>query len=111
MLVDDKRPHSLSRQPTLKATLKCKNHPSIRIVKSISRLFSSFNFSHVDKNAVLKEIRKLNMNKAVQNVDIPIKILKENAEYFAEYTYLQLNEAICPKLKCKIKISSIFQIC
>ena len=38
--------------------------------------FSSFYFSQVDKNTVLKEIRKLNMNKAVQDKDIPVKILK-----------------------------------
>ena len=31
------------------------------------------------------------MNKAVQDTDIPVKILKENAEYI----YLQFNEAIC----------------
>ena len=38
--------------------------------------FSSFYFSQVDKNTVLKEIRKLNMSKAVQDKDIPVKILK-----------------------------------
>ena len=41
--------------------------------------FSSFHFSQVDKNTVLKEIRKLIMNKAMQDTDIPVKILKENA--------------------------------
>ena len=44
--------------------------------KSFSTRFSSFYFSQVDKNTVLKEIRKLNMNKAVQDKDIPVKILK-----------------------------------
>ena len=42
--------------------------------------FSSFYFSQVGKNTVLKEIRKLNMNKAAQDTDIPLQILKENAE-------------------------------
>ena len=36
-------------------------------------------FSHADKKAVLKEIKKLNLNKAVQDSDIPVKVLKENA--------------------------------
>ena len=54
----------------------------------------SFYFSQVDKNTVLKQIRKLKSNKAVQDTDIPVKILKDNVEYFAEYTYLQYNEAI-----------------
>ena len=92
--VEDKLPHSLARHPTLKAILKYKNHPSIRIIKSFFRPFSSFYLSQVDKNTVLKEIRKLNMNKAVQDKDIPVQIFKENAECFAEYICLQFNKAI-----------------
>ena len=48
----------------------------------------------IDKNTVLEEIRKLNMNKAVQDADISIKILKENCKYFAEYMSHHFNEAI-----------------
>ena len=36
----------------------------------------------------------MNSNKAVQDTDIAVKILKENAEFFAEFIYLQFNEAI-----------------
>ena len=35
------------------------------------------------------------MNKAVHDTDIPVRILKENAEYFAEYICFQFIEAIC----------------
>ena len=35
------------------------------------------------------------MNKAVHDTDIPVRILKENAEYFTEYICFQFNEAIC----------------
>ena len=38
---------------------------------------------------------KLSLNKSVQDTDIPVKILKENADYFAEHICLQLNETIC----------------
>ena len=31
----------------------------------------------------------------MQDTDIPVKILKENAKYFAEYICLRFNEAIC----------------
>ena len=62
--VEYKLPHGLSRHPTLKVILKYKNHSSIRIIKSFSRYFSSFYLLQVDKNTVLKEIRKLNMNSA-----------------------------------------------
>ena len=87
-------PHSLSRQPTLNVTLKYKDHPSIRVIKRVSQRFSSFYFLPVDKNTVIKEIRKLKSSKPVQDTDIHVKILKENAEVFAEYIYLQYNEAI-----------------
>ena len=38
---------------------------------------------------------KLSLNKSVQDTDIPVKILKENADYFAEHICLQFNETIC----------------
>ena len=66
----------------------------MHVIKRFSQCFSSFYFSHVDKNTVLKEIKKLNLNKAVQDSDIPVKILKENADFFADYIYLQFNEAV-----------------
>ena len=34
---------------------------------------------------VLKKINKLGKRKAIQNTDIPVKILKENAEIFGSY--------------------------
>ena len=68
---------SLSRHPTLNTILKYKNHPSMRVIKRFSQRFSSFHFSYVDKNTVAKEIKKLNLNKAVQDSDIQtVKILK-----------------------------------
>ena len=39
-------------------------------------------------------IVKKNLNKAVQDSGIPVKILKENADFFADYIYLQFNEAV-----------------
>ena len=82
------------RHPTLNAILKYQNQPSIHVIKRCFHCFSSFYFSRVDKNTVLKETEKLNLNKAVQDSDIPVKILKENADFFADYIYLQFNEAV-----------------
>ena len=93
--VEDKLSHSLPSHPTLKDILKYKNHPSIKVIKSFSTRFSSFYFSQADKNTVLKEIRKIKINKEVLDTNIPLKKLKENAEYFAEYICLQFNESIC----------------
>ena len=84
----------MSRHPALNAILKYEDHPSIRVIKRVSQHFSSFYFSPVDENTVLKEIRKLKSNKAVQDTDIPVKNLKDNAEFFAEHIYLQYNKAL-----------------
>ena len=65
--VTDSLPQSLSRHPTLNAILKCKNHPSMHVIKRFSEHFSSFYFSHVDQNTVFKEIEKLNLNKVEQD--------------------------------------------
>ena len=43
---------------------------------------------------LIKEIKKLNLKKAVQDLDIPIRLLKENADLFANYVYLQFNEGV-----------------
>ena len=88
--VTDSFPQSLPRHPTLNAILKYKNHPDMHVIKRFSQRFSSFYFAHVEKNTVLKEIKKVNLNKTVQDSDIPVKILKENANFF----YLQFNEAV-----------------
>ena len=55
-----------------KATLACMQ------LKDFLNVSQGF-FSHADKKTVLKEIKKLNLNKAVQDSDIPVKVLKENA--------------------------------
>ena len=85
---------SLARPSTLNAILKYKDHPSIRVIKRVSQRFLSFYFSPVDNNTVLKKIRKLKSNKTVQGTDIPVKNLKDNAEFCAKYIYLQYNEVI-----------------
>ena len=56
--VEDKLSHNLSSHPTLKAILKYKKHPSIKVIKSFSTRFSKFYLSQVDKNTVLKRNQK-----------------------------------------------------
>ena len=43
-------------------------------------------------------IRKLIINKTVHNADIPVKILKGNPEFFAEYKTVQILNKF--KLRC-----------
>ena len=74
----------LSSYPALQAVMKYRNHPSINIIRHFSQRYSSFYFSQVEKNTVLKEIRRLGSKKAAQETDIRVEILKENADFFAE---------------------------
>ena len=62
----------------------------------------------VDLNTVLKEIRRLNAKKADRDTDITVKVLKENAEFFAEQICCQFSEAICPsKFPATFKFANI----
>ena len=47
------------------------------MIKVFSMRFTSFYFSQIGKNTVLKEVRKSNTSKAGQDTDIQVKILKE----------------------------------
>ena len=70
--------------PTLKAIAKWRNHPSILAITSEykSKANSSFNF--VFKEDVLTEIKVLDVSKAIQESDIPGKIIKANKNFFAK---------------------------
>ena len=91
--------------------MKYRNHPSINTIRHFSQRNSSFYFSPVDKNNVLKEIKGLSANKAVQNNDIPVKVLKENANFFAEQITLHFNAVICSSKYEQIKLANITNTC
>ena len=49
----------------------------------------------MDINTLLKEIKRLSAKKAIQDTDILVKVLKENAEFFAGEICLHFSEANC----------------
>ena len=55
---------------------------------------SHFHFNEVSVEEAYKEIRKLSTHKSVQSTDIPIRVLKENADIFADYICGFFNESI-----------------
>ena len=55
----------LSSHPTLRAIVKYRNHPIINIIRCFLLSFLSFHFLHVDKNFVLKKIKRLIDEKAI----------------------------------------------
>ena len=78
--------------PTLKSIMKNRRHPSITAIHNAYKR-SSFPFSTVEKVDVIREIKKLSKKKAIQDDDIPVKILKENFNFFAECIYIFYNHA------------------
>ena len=80
--------------PVFKAILKYKNHPSIIAIKNARRNGLGFYFGEVSVDDICKELKRLNPRKAAQNTDIPIKILKENADIFSSYICYFFNETI-----------------
>ena len=71
--------------PVLKAILKYNNHPSIAAIRNANNN-SHFHFNEVSVEEVYKEIRKLSTRKSVQSTDIPIRVLKENSDIFADFS-------------------------
>ena len=90
------------KDPTLKAILKYKKHPSILAIRTKCNRNGIFNFREVSFKEIETEIRLLKLNKASQYSGIPSKIIKENSDIFANI--------ICESVNNSIK-SSIFPSC
>ena len=91
--IEDDLHLNMNCHPTHKAVFKYKNHSSIISIRRFRHQVSNFNFSCIDKNTILKEIRGLSTTKASQDNDLPVKILKENADYFAEYICIEFYDS------------------
>ena len=81
---------SNTNDATLKAILKYRNHPSIIAIRNKCKDKGNFNFIEVDQKQIEKEILKLDVNKASQSSDIPIKVLKENAIFLVIFSAIAL---------------------
>ena len=53
-----------------------------------------FTFNHVTKDNVMKELKDLDVSKALQENDIPTKIIKEIADIFFNFIYQSFNHMI-----------------
>ena len=73
--------------PILRIIEQYKNHPSIIAIKE-KKLNKQFFFEHIPKSDVEREILNLDVSKASQDSDIPTKIIKINADIFAEVLYV-----------------------
>ena len=102
---------NMNSHPTFKAVFKYKNYPSIISIRRFRHQVSNFHFSCIDKNTIAKEIRGLRTTKASQDNDLPAKILKENADYFAEFICIQFNNSVnSSKFQSSFKCANITPI-
>ena len=74
--------------------MKYRNHPSIIAIQNKCKDKGNFNFIEVDQKQIEKEILKLDVNKASQSSDIPIKVLKENSDIFSNFLCNSFNNSI-----------------
>ena len=88
--------------------MKYRAHPSVIAIKENCTSKSNFNFLFVEKVDIVKEIKMLQSNKATQNTDIPTKLIKNNADIFAEFIFLSLNKCIEQSIfPSKLKLANI----
>ena len=83
------------RDPVLKCIVKYRNHPNILAIAEVynknQRL--PFSCSKIQRDEILSDILKLETSKACQDTDIPTKIVKENADIFANVLVSNFNDS------------------
>ena len=57
-------------------------------------MIKKFSFEYIPKSNVKKEILNLDVSKASQDSDVPTKIIKMNADIFAEVLYNVFNRSL-----------------
>ena len=82
-----------SEDPLENLVIKHKNQPSTRAIRDKS-LNTSFSLKTVSQRDIEKEILKLNLAKASQDLDIPTKIIKKNADTFSDILFKEFNKSL-----------------
>ena len=96
------------RDPVLKCIVKYRNHPSILAIGEVHNKNQRlpFSFSKIQRDEILSDILKLETSRASQDTDIPMKIVKKNADTFANVLVSNFSDSIE-----KSNFPSIFKKC
>ena len=81
------------KDPVSTAIFKHENQPSVLAIQKYSKS-RTFHFEEVKIREVKKEILKLEKTKTSQKNDIPIRIIKETTDTFADFLCSSINSAI-----------------
>ena len=82
------------KDPTLRAIVKYKDHPSILAIQNNCKNWIKFAFEEMDSARIEKEIHNLKINKTSRSSDISTKIIKENVDILAEFLWKSINRSI-----------------
>ena len=66
------------------------NDATLKAAQNKCKDKNNFNFIEVDQQKIEKEILKLDVNKASQSFDIPIKVVIENTNSFSNISVITL---------------------
>ena len=98
--------------PVLKAIKKYSAHPNILRIKDKMNN-NVFSFRKVTYEEILNEINSLDTSKSTQSEDIPFKIIKDNANIFANFVLQNFNKCVIdgkfPDQLKKADISPVFK--
>ena len=108
--------------PVLKCVVKYRIHPSILAIREVCNkhprlqtfdIQQTFSFSKINREEILRGILKLETSGACKDTDIPPKIIKENADIFADILFASFNDSVeksnlLSSLK-KVNITPIFK--
>ena len=79
---------------TEKSIERYKNHPSIQAIQNNPKNKAKFILKPVTILEVFGAIKTLDSSKAVQETDLPTKIIKENVDIFAKFIYDNFNDSL-----------------
>ena len=86
--------------PVLRIIERFKKHTSVVAIFE-NHKDSAFSFRHISLDEITKEIKRLEVKKACQDMDFPTKVIKNNSDIFADFFFLNLNNCI---------VSSVFPL-
>ena len=79
--------------PILRIIERFKKRPSVVAIFE-NHKDSAFSFRHVFLDETTKEIKRLDVKKACQNMDIATKVIMNNSDIFADSFFFNLNNCI-----------------
>ena len=81
--------------PVLKCVVKYRNHPNLALGEVCNKHPKPpFSFSKINREETLRKILKLETSEACQDTDIPTKVIKENADIFADIHLASFSDSV-----------------